>query len=304
MSHRTLTVCILLGMLVGVFSSGGLSPSQTIKNTYFLGLCMHGDLIVSPSQQPPPQGNAPVQAPGASVYARQSDNSYVLQQHLGADIMVADCALSASQIVLTTFTQSTSASAKVYTLHFYDLVSQPGAATRQWKEGQTIVQTWESTGGIVVTTVDMTDEYLSLTSQYPNPINTGTVTIFTRASGPWMQTQQLSGKVDIFGSFPMLTASLHGQRLLVTALPGVASNSSAAINVYRANGGAFAFESEVGRECTWAVLGAEDTLAAATKFGVDLYKLGPEGSFALEDSLSAPAMAGELRGTKSLKVCV
>ena len=277
-----------------------LSPSQTIGNTFFVGLCMHGDLILSPPQQP----NASVQGLGVSVYARQSDNSYVLQQQLGDDIMVADCAISTSQIVLTTFTQSTEVSAKVYSLYFFDLASQPSAAgVRQWKQGQNIVQTWESTGGIVATTIDMNDEYLALTSQYPNPTNTGTVTVFRRASsGLWTQSQQLTGKIDIFAPFPVLTGSLHGDRLLVTALPGVASNSTAAINIYRATGGEFAFESEVERECTWAVLGAGDTLATATKYGVDLYKLGADGLATLVDSLSQPALAEELRGTKSLKV--
>lgn len=305
MAHFILVVLLSLFFSVlsaTVANNGGWEKNQQLPAN-LAGLCMFGDFVVSPQQTMPAQGNVPVQASGVNVYAKQSDNKYALQQVLGQDLMVSDCAISNSYIVLTVFTQDNDS--PVYTMHFF----QRQGTSLQWKQTQTISEAWTKTNGIVANSIHVTETYLALTNVLPNPVNLGTVSLYQLGSttGQWIQIQQISNQVD--ASFP-LVVSIYASRLAVTGFPGLTNNATSATTIYKAVSpvesttqlSMFKFESEMLTICAIPVLGAGNLLATSTKNGVDLYQLSQANKFVLIDSLTADATLVENRGTVSLQI--
>ena len=298
---RLLAAAALLSFAAAAAAAQALPSSMA-------GSCMHGDLFVTSGQKQPAQGNVPVQASGSHVYAIGSDGQYKEVAAIAPDLLVSYCAVSDLFIVLAVLSQTPEPGSSNPVIYSGSLLlsifARDDAQSTQWKQTQQFSQVLPSTSGILQTSVSVTDSTLVVTSQTPNPLNSGSVSIYSLSPTGLFSLSQppLTGSIDIYSNqLTFLEVSLFGDRLAVSGFPGVASNTSSATNVYvRGADGKFAFESETPKPCANPVLGKGGLLAASTSMGIDLYLLGADGKYSLADSLVSPGSSAELRGTKSL----
>lgn len=272
---------------------------------------MFGNLIVTATLKPPEQGNVPVQSPGVSIYAKDPNNTiYEFKQFLAPNDMIVRCTLSDSNIFLQVAKPDSNKGID-FTVLVYQRVD---GSTMQWTQTQTIHDMWPATTGIVLINMQASPQnFLLVTNLYPNPSNLGNVLIYQKMkdNGQWMQSQKLSGVIDIYSSFPFLSASIDETTLVVSGFPGVSSNSSCATSVYIATNNPNPNQSKDNNVITWKFdyemknvlntpkLAQNGLLASSTHNGIDLYNK-INGKFMLVDSLQTPVKDKEYRGTTSL----